>query len=663
MTTQAAPYYAMEREQAWFSAAELAELALPGLPGDKRSITRRAREERWASQTNAQGALLARPRRGRGGGIEFHADVLPPAARIELTRRGVLAEQDPLPDMATTDGSWTWFLRQPAKVRDEAEQKLKTVQSIEAMIASGMTKSAAVAEASLAHGTGMSTLWAWLRAVEGLPGSDRLPALATRRTGGGRKADMAEDLWKIFRSDYLRPAEPTLTSCYRRTAAIAAERGWTMPSERTFRRRLEREMDPAVLMLRRKGAEAERRSMPETRRTVEHLQALEWVNADGHRFDVFVQHPTKRDKKTGQPTVIRPTMLAIQDVRSSKVLAWRIGETESAALVRLAFADLFRDHGIPQNALLDNGRGFASKWITGATANRFRFKVKPEDPRGLLTMFDVKVRWALPFRGQSKPIERAFRDLCDTIAKHPAMDGAYTGNSPTNKPHDYGKRAIAWEDFVAHVARGIAEHNARLGRRGRDYAGRSFDQVYAETYARSTVRKATSAQVGMALLTAEQKRVNRRTGEINLFGNRYWSQECGALRGQLVSVRFDPDNLDAPVHLYRQKDGAFLTTADLIGDYGWGDVAGAKASARRLSDLRRRTREQLELERLHSAEELAAMQPMIEQPDMPDPGVVQIVPLRGQTAAALKPRPAPVAAPEDSEIVDALGAFHLRLVD
>lgn len=662
MTTKAAPYYAIEREQAWFSAAELAELALPGLPGDKRSITRRAREERWASQTDAQGALLARPRRGRGGGIEFHADVLPPAARIELGRRGVLAERESIPDAPAADGSWAWYERQPAKVRAEAERRLKVVQSIEAMVASGMTKSAAVAEASLAHDTGMSTLWAWLSAVEGMPGSDRLPALAPRRTGGGRKADMAEDLWLIFRSDYLRPAEPTLTSCYRRTAAIAATRGWTMPSERTFRRRLEREMDPAVLMLRRKGDEALRRSVPATRRSVEQLHAMEWVNIDGHRFDVFVMPPAGVKDRT-KP--IRPTMVAIQDVRSSKILAWRIGETESAALARLAFADLFRDHGIPQHALLDNGRGFASKWITGGTANRFRFKVKPEEPTGLLTMLGIEVHWALPFRGQSKPIERAFRDLCDSVAKHPAMDGAYTGNSPSAKPHDYGSRAIEWDAFVAHVAAGIAEHNARLGRRGRDYAGRSFDQVYAASYASASVRKASEAQLRMALLAAEQKRVNRQTGEIELFGNRYWSPECGALRGQLVSVRFDPDNLHSQIHLYAQ-DGAFLTTADLIGDHGWGDVAGAKASARRVSELRRRTREQLELERLHSAEELAAMQPEADLPELPDPGVVQIVPMRGATAAALKPRPAPVpvATPADEEIVGALGAFNrLRVVD
>ena len=62
----------------WFSAAELAELDLPGLPGDKRSITRRAQDERWHSRADAQGDLLVRPRKGRGGGNEFHASVLPP---------------------------------------------------------------------------------------------------------------------------------------------------------------------------------------------------------------------------------------------------------------------------------------------------------------------------------------------------------------------------------------------------------------------------------------------------------------------------------------------------------------------------------------------------------------------------------------------------------
>jgi putative transposase len=74
-------------------------------------------------------------------------------------------------------------------------------------------------------------------------------------------------LWSAFKSDFLRLSAPTLTSCYERTAAIAADSGLSMPSERTFRRRLEREIDPRIVTLRRQGEEALRRSQPSQRRT------------------------------------------------------------------------------------------------------------------------------------------------------------------------------------------------------------------------------------------------------------------------------------------------------------------------------------------------------------------------------------------------------------
>src|SRR5690606_38912620 len=148
---------------------------------------------------------------------------------------------------------------------------------------------------------------------------------------------------------------------------------------------------------------------------------------------------------------------------------------------------------------------------------------------GLLTSLGIRIHWALPFRGQSKPIERGFRDLCDTIAKHPAMEGAYTGNSPTAKPENYGSRAVPMERFVEIVAAGIAAHNARLGRRTETAHGRSFDETFAESYAAAPIGKALPEQLRMAPLAAEQVRGDRRTGEVKLCGNRYWRAERGAL--------------------------------------------------------------------------------------------------------------------------------------
>lgn len=630
-------YIAAPDSREWFTAAELAELALPGLPGDKRALNRRAQEERWSTRTGASGEMLVRQRKGRGGGLEFHVSLLPGTARLELARRGITADR-PAPELVDpAAGAWRWLESQPAKVRAEAERRLAIVGEVELLEQSGMTRTAAISDVSARHArAGKATLWGWLRAIEGVAPHNRLPALAPQYKGGGCEAEIDPLLWISFKSDFLRLSQATLTSVYDRTVKLAGERGLSIASERTFRRRLEREVPAGVIKLRREGEEALRRSIPAQRRTVDHLHAMECVNIDGHKFDVFVTPPNG-----GNP--IRPVMVALQDVRSSKVLAWRVGETESAALARLAFADLFQNFGIPLHCVLDNGRGFASKWLSGGAKTRFRFKVKEEEPTGLLTALGIQIHWALPYRGQSKPIERAFRDLCDTISRHPATEGAYTGPNPMKKPDNYGSRAMGWAEFQAHVANGIADHNAKLGRRGRDYRGRSFDGVFEESYATAPIGKATPEQLRMALLAAEQKLVNRQTGEIALFGNRYWSEECGGLHGERVTVRFDPDNLHSEVHLYAQ-DGRFLTTAQLIADSGFLDVTGAKETGKRWADYRRRMRAAAEAEQLLAAEEVAALQPIPVAPPTPEPTVVRAVRHRGQTAAALKAELSPQVA-------------------
>ena len=637
MATRATDYEigtaSAERQREWFTAAELAALSLAGLPGDKRSINRRAQEERWSVRQGAAGELLVRKRAGRGGGVEFHVSLLPPESRLELARRGVSVAERPHPELVDPNAAaWRWYEAQSDKVHAEAQHRCAVIAEIALLEESGLTRTAAIADVAARRTIGKATLWSWLRLVEGVAAQHHLPALAPRRKGGGAEAEIDPLVWATFKSDFLRLSAPTLTSCYVRVCAIAAEKGLSVPSERTMRRRLESEIDPRIVTLRRQGEEALRRSMPSQRRSVDQLHALEHVNIDGHRFDVFV--------KTEDGRVIRPTMVAIQDVYSRKLLAWRVDESESAVLTRLAFADLFQNFGIPKACTLDNGRAFASKWITGGAKSRFRFKIREEEPTGLLTGLGIRIHWALPYRGQSKPIERAFRDLCDTIAKHPAMEGAYTGNSPMAKPENYGSKAVPIAAFKMLVAQGIAAHNAKLGRRAAGSSKRSFDQVFAESYANAPIGKATPEQLRMALLAAEQVMVDRRTGEVRLHGNRYWSEDCGALLGQKVTLRFDPDALHGEVHLYGQ-DGRFLTTAELIADRGFADVAGAREAGKREKDYRRKIREAAEAEQLLAADELAALQPAIAAPELPEASIVRPVRHRGQTAAALKPQPQP----------------------
>lgn len=648
-----------EGGKSWFTAAELAELRLPGLPKAKRKINERAAAERWALKTDAAGRPLARPRQARGGGLEYHLQALPPAARIELLRRGMAGEAaiSAAPTPARPN-LWAWYDGQSETVKTEAARRAEVLAAVEEMERSGLTRTSAVACAAARFETGASTIWSWLSLIAGVEPAERLPHLAPRRTGGGAEAEIDDDAWKILISDYLRPEKPTWASCYRRMVDdYAAPRGIEVPSSRTLWRKLNREVDGRLIVARREGAEGLRRTLPPQQRSVAGLQALELVNIDGHKLDVFVRFPNGR--------IGRPVMVAIQDIYSRKILAWRVGETESAVLTRLAFADLFSKVGIPGGCVLDNGRAFASKWITGGAKSRFRFKVREEEPTGLLTSLSVQIHWAMPYRGQSKPIERAFRDLCGTIAKHPALAGAYTGNSPEAKPDNYGQRAVELELLRRITAAGIAAHNARPGRRTETARGRSFDETFAESYAIAPIRKATPEELRLALLTADEVSTDRRTGAISLFGNRYWTGELSAVAGRKVTVRFDPDDLSAPIHVYDRATG-FLASAPVLQQTGFLDVESAKARARQEAELRKTVKRLGELEQLLSPEQLAAQLPAYsDEAELPPPSVVRPVRHRG-TAAALKPQLSAASEPVQFKTMDRLAqaaeSRRLRLV-
>lgn len=626
----------------WFTAAELAELKLPGLPASKRKVNERAAKERWALQADSDGMPLARARQARGGGMEYHISVLPSAARTALVRRRIAIACEPADDSAPIRQSalWSWYEAQSDKVKAEAERRAAIIAQVDVLIDAGVKPSNAVPAVAMGEKVGASTLWGWLSLVEGVPPADRLPQLAPRRKGGGRAAEVDEDLWSIIVSDYLRPSRPTFSSCYARLEDIAAERGLSLPTEKTLKRKLEREIDGRLIVARRHGTDALKLMIPQQRRTVAHMHAMDWVNIDGHKFDVFVR---RKGAKPGDKP-IRPVMVAIQDVFSRKILAWRIGESESAVLTRLAFADLFRDYGIPGHCLLDNGRAFASKWITGGAPTRFRFKIRDHEPTGLLTALGIKTRWAKPYHGQAKPIERAFRDLADVVARAPDTEGAWTGNRPDAKPENYNEKALDWDVFVALADRIIKKHNAKRGRRTETANGQSFDEVFAASYATSQIRKASPEQLRIALLLGEQVRTHRKSGEITLVGNRYWAPELSQIAGKLVTIRFDPENLHAPIHVYNQA-GEFLVTAELIADVGFDTMAAARTRAKADRDIVKLARELAKRQELRDAAELAALQPGAADAPLPEPKIVRPVRAAHRNGAAAVAAAAPQTEP------------------
>lgn len=101
----------MKAMKLWLTAAEIAELALPGLPGTKRNVNAYADAAGWAERK-----ALCRKRKHAGGGLEYALDLLPPDARRAYVARFV-PEAMPLETAAAAEAEPS-----AASLRDDAAE-------------------------------------------------------------------------------------------------------------------------------------------------------------------------------------------------------------------------------------------------------------------------------------------------------------------------------------------------------------------------------------------------------------------------------------------------------------------------------------------------------------------------------------------------------------
>lgn len=609
----------------WLTVAEIVALGSPALPASEKGLALVIDREGWRDDSRR-----ARERAGRGGGWEYHVSRLPAETQARWLAQQQAAQPDPAQMRAQAE--WDRYARLPQRSKDEALRRLSVIERIE-LLAQAMPLRAAVPLAAREAGVSASTVWTWHRSATGVAREHRLAALAPRHAGRTATAECDDRAWQFLVTDYLRRDEPAFDACYRRLVEEAAPaQGWgPIPSKKTLRRRLEREFPRAARVLARQGADAAKRTYPAQQRDRSVFHAMQAVNADGHTLDVFV--------RMADGKVERPTLLAIQDVYSGMIVGWRLDRSENWHAVRLALADMAGSYGVPEVAYMDNGRAFASKWISGGSKTRYRFKVRAEEPEGVLTRLGVQIRWVTPYHGQAKPVERAFRDLAENIARHPACSGAYTGPSPEKKPDNYGQRAIPVEEFERHVAEQIARHNRREGRATATARGRSFEATFRESYEKSLVRRASPEQLRELLLAAEGVTCRRPDGSIHLADNRYWHAALGDLVGRRVTVRFDPAALFEPVAVYL-PDGRYLCEAACLERTGFDDIESARAHARKRNDYLRALRELRDREIALSVDDLAGMLPPPEQAPPPRPAAVRLVAAGGRRAPAAEAEPA-----------------------
>lgn len=343
-----------------YSASEL--VGLPGLPSSAYRIRERATRERWASVAVSR----------RGGETRLYSLAsLPLATQEALARRTV--RELPSPTVPSEDER-----QAPASHVARATEHARLALAVAELVSRGIPVLKACATVAEETSHGARSVRRWYDAVRRHPRVEWVARLIPQWKPATKTAAMSPDAWAFLRDDYLRQSRPALRACYRRMVATAQAEGWSpIPSYHAARRRIEREVSVAERVYRREGDEALSRLYPAQERDRSALRPMQAINGDGHKADVMVLWPD------GQ--VERPMVIGLQDLASSKALAVRVDRSENGEVVRLAIADMIRDYGVPEIAVFDNGRVWASKEMTGGQLTRYRGRIRKEDPEGLLT--------------------------------------------------------------------------------------------------------------------------------------------------------------------------------------------------------------------------------------------------------------------------------------
>lgn len=412
--------------------------------------------------------------------------------------------------------------------------------------------------------------------------------LAALLDGRGRPASAgadhcSPDAWLRFKQLYLDPRRRSAQLCWEIVRAEADKLGWAWPALHTVRRRMDAEIDASTRDFHRLGEKRWRaRHAPRIERDFTVYRPGEMWCGDHHEFDLLCLH-------RGRP--IRPWLTAWMDMRTRLFVGWHIAPSPDSDTILAAFRAGVLEHGAPLRILIDNGKDYRSRAIAGGK----RRKAPVDEPRvrSICAQLGIEPHFTQTYSGESKPIERAFKTVCDRFSK---LFPTYTGGGPDTRPEtlyaDLRAERLDLPDLeeVARLfAQWVEQHYHLRPHTGDGMDGRCPLDVWAseEPIARRTAPREV---LDLLLCRTEIVKVTRRG--VRYDGICYGQDDVRVARliGRRVMLRIDPTLRDR-VHVC-DLEGRWITTAfnrRLTG----ATAEEVKAGMRRQRAARRRAKEAL----------------------------------------------------------------------
>lgn len=561
-------------EKEWYSAAELSFLRLPIFPSTRQGIQKKfVKEERPSRAVDGK-------RGGKSGTtIEYllTSNELSVIQQTQISKQVVLTSNA---EIAEIDSNLN--VQKPTELmnwqREVAENRLFVVRYIQQQITQGAKKTPAIeqfivdakaqmlpaeiqdavkkanAKAGADRTVSRRSVFDWVKAVEDAE-THKVNVMSVLAPKARHTAIpvWAEDLLKLN----AQPQKPTLAAVLELLPNYLKE-GVACPTYNQAYRFIKEKMGNVEAQRGRMGNRELKNLLPFIRRDTEQLLPTDVYTADGHCFDAEVAHPMH-----GKP--FRPEITAIIDVATRRLVGWSIDLAESGWAVLDAVRMSACECGIPAIFYVDNGSGYKNQMM-GAKG------------RGVMARLNTEMSHALPYNSQAKGlIERSHQTLWIKAAKNlPSYIGKDMDAEASNKMFKLtrseikqigvSKGLMSWTDFLDYAAKVVNDYNNKP----HSSLKRITDAVTLKKRHQSPLEAWNEAlEMGAPIDRVEdwdaedlfrpyeERKVRR--GEIELFGNRYFSQELSEFHGDTVLVGYDIHNADQIT--VRDEDGRLICYA------------------------------------------------------------------------------------------------------
>lgn len=468
--------------QEWFTARELAELNLTSFAQTERGVQLLAKRNTWNDC-----AELSRRRSGRGGGFEYHIDLLPETARAELNQRNALTAlsgpYDPAQEQVT-DLQNISSNRNDNKARQAQMMQARAALLIEIerrQIVHELSRRQAclqlvsdlklagerlpTSDADHAHeadyvplieaaatavdrkkGLSLRTLYGWFSLRE----AGGVQALAPKPKKKAAPVN-AVPWFNDFLKFYARPSKPTVAQALSDYADSLQDPS-EAPSYKQVRTALKK-LGAIDVHKGREGAQTLKARLAYVSRNTNDLMPTSVYTADGKTFDAEIAHML-----TGQP--FRPELTSVLDVATRKCVGFSVSLKENCIAVADALRMASCEHGVPAIFYVDNGPGYKNKTLDA-------------DVTGMMGRLGISKMHSRAYNSQARGIiERFNGSVWNPLAKQlPTYVGVDMDREARKRTFQKTRKDVAefgsspvlmdWSEFLERCQQAVDAYNNR----------------------------------------------------------------------------------------------------------------------------------------------------------------------------------------------------------